>query len=128
MNLLLLSAWALSVALGQDDPLATYRWKSRVLLVFAPRADAPALAEQRRFIEKQKAGVQERDLVVLELTSGAKAETLRRQFAVKPEEFRVILMGKDGGEKLRKSAPIAPDELFGLIDSMPMRQREARRP
>lgn len=131
MNLLLLSLLTLGVtrspAPRQDDPLAAYRWKARVLLVFAPRANAPALVEQRRFAEKEKANFQDRDLVVLELTDGAKADALRRQFGVKPEEFSVILIGKDGGEKLRKPVPVAPKELFDLIDSMPMRQREARR-
>ncbi len=111
----------------QADPLAAYRWKFRVLLVFAPRADATALAEQRRFIENKKTGFQDRDLVVLELTNGAKAEALRQQFSVKPEVFAVILIGKDGGEKLRQTKPVAPGELFDLIDSMPMRQREMRR-
>lgn len=111
----------------QDDPLATYRWKSRVLLVFAPRADAPSLVAQRRSVEKEKAGFQDRALVVLELTDGAKAEALRRQFNIKPENFTVILIGKDGGEKLRKSGPVSPKELFDLIDSMPMRQQEMRR-
>lgn len=111
----------------RDDPLAAYRWKNRVLLVFAPRADAPALAEQRRLIEEEKSGFQDRDLVVLELTGGAKAEALRRQFGVKPGEFLVVLIGKDGGEKLRKPVSVPPKELFDLIDSMPMRQRERHR-
>ena len=129
MKLLLLGLLAVGVArspgatpgtvLRQDDPLAAYRWKARVLLVFAPRADAPALAEQRRFLEKEKTGLRERDLVVLELTDGAKAETLRRQFNIRPENFTAILIGKDGGEKLRKSAPVSPKEIFDLIDAMP---------
>lgn len=137
MKLLLLSLLALGVARSpraasmtappHDDPLATYRWKARVLLVFSSRPDAPAVAEQRRFLENEKTGIQDRDLVVIELTDGPKAETLRRQFNVKPEEFSVILIGKDGGEKLRKSVPVTPKELFDLIDSMPMRQRETRR-
>ncbi len=137
MKLLLLSLLAFGVARfprtasptgpRPDDPLAAYRWKNRVLLVFAPRTDAPALAEQRRFIEGEKAGFRERDLVVLELTDGTKADALRRQFNVRPDDFTVILIGKDGGGKLRKTASVTPKELFELIDSMPMRQREARR-
>ena len=37
----------------------------------------------------------------------------------------VILIGKDGGEKGRWSQLVDPDEVFALIDAMPMRQREA---
>ena len=41
--------------------------------------------------------------------------------------FAAILIGKDGGIKLRADRPVAPDQLFGLIDSMPMRANEASR-
>ena len=39
-------------------------------------------------------------------------------------EFAVILVGKDGDEKLRLDRSPRSDELFGLIDSMPMRMWE----
>ena len=35
-------------------------------------------------------------------------------------------VGKDGTEKERWSEPAPMDEVFRLIDSMPMRQREMR--
>jgi len=38
--------------------------------------------------------------------------------------FQVLLIGKDGGVKLRSSGPVSMKDLFGLIDSMPMRQQE----
>jgi len=38
--------------------------------------------------------------------------------------FQVLLIGKDGGVKLRSSEPVSMKDLFGLIDSMPMRQQE----
>ncbi|MEM7620524.1 MAG: DUF4174 domain-containing protein [Pseudomonadota bacterium] len=37
-----------------------------------------------------------------------------------------MLLGKDGGEKLRKARRVTADELFALIDAMPMRQQEMR--
>ena len=37
---------------------------------------------------------------------------------------QVLLIGKDGGVKLRSTEPVSTDELFALIDSMPMRRRE----
>jgi len=36
----------------------------------------------------------------------------------------VVLVGKDGGEKLRRGAAVDIDEIFSVIDAMPMRQRE----
>jgi hypothetical protein len=35
-------------------------------------------------------------------------------------------VGRDGGEKLRSAEPVAPEELFDLVDAMPMRRREMR--
>jgi hypothetical protein len=35
-----------------------------------------------------------------------------------------VLVGKDGTVKLKRQGPTALADIFGLIDSMPMRQRE----
>jgi hypothetical protein len=51
---------------------------------------------------------------------------LRRRFSVAPDKFAVLLIGKDGGVKLRKSEPVERREFYALIDRMPMRIQEAR--
>ncbi|NJL13025.1 MAG: DUF4174 domain-containing protein [Microscillaceae bacterium] len=38
--------------------------------------------------------------------------------------FTLLLIGKDGGEKLRSPEALPPSQLFALIDAMPMRRRE----
>ena len=38
----------------------------------------------------------------------------------------MVLIGKDGGEKLRSHEIVSPETLCRLIDSMPMRQEEMR--
>jgi hypothetical protein len=40
--------------------------------------------------------------------------------------FSLILVGKDGGIKLKRSDQVDLREVFELIDSMPMRQNEMR--
>ncbi len=50
----------------------------------------------------------------------------RRRFHVRPNDFTVILIGKDGGEKLRSHQPVSLDILRSTIDAMPMRQEEMR--
>lgn len=54
------------------------------------------------------------------------AALLRDRFSAKPGEFTIVLIGKDGGEKLRRGTDVDIAEIFSLIDSMPMRQREMR--
>ena len=41
--------------------------------------------------------------------------------------FELLLVGRDGGVKLRRDAPVAASEITALIDTMPMRQAEMRR-
>ncbi|RZK33884.1 MAG: DUF4174 domain-containing protein, partial [Hymenobacter sp.] len=41
--------------------------------------------------------------------------------------FSVVLIGKDGGVKLAQTQPLAPENLFGTVDKMPMRKQEAKR-
>jgi hypothetical protein len=53
---------------------------------------------------------------------------MRHHFKVEPAEFLVILIGKDGGEKLNSRTPVPVDQLERLIDSMPMREREQQNP
>lgn len=128
MNWLLLSLFGLLSAFQtDDDPLARYRWKHRLVLVFAPDAASPDRAEQRRLLQDRQTDADERDLVLLDvLPDSPDAATLRQRFNVKPDEFRVLLIGKDGGEKLRREKPVPPKEFFDRIDSMPMRQGEMR--
>jgi len=86
---------------------------------------------------------EDRDLLLVELltesTSRAYGQTLddararaqsvreaRSRFHVAPQDFQVILVGKDGTAKRRESNPIQPEVIFNEIDATPMRQREMR--
>lgn len=120
------AAWPVRAA---DDPLAGYRWHSRVVVALAPTRDDPALATQRRLFAALGADGRERDLVLVEAPGDTpEGAALRRRFGA-GTGFVAILVGKDGGEKLRSSAPLDRDALFPLIDAMPMRREEmTRRP
>ena len=54
----------------------------------------------------------------------AYASTLRQQFGLSSDQFAVLLLGKDGGEKFRSYRLPDLDQIFALIDGMPMRQDE----
>lgn len=119
--------------------LNDYRWKNRLLLLFAPSSDVNEFKGQKRELQSQWEGVLDRDLIIMEIflkgdsrlmndqLSQESGEQLRRQFRVEPDRFEVILIGKDGTVKLRNSGQVPVSDLFGLIDAMPMRQDEMRR-
>ena len=118
-------------------PLQRYVGKSRVLLVFAPGEDDPALTEQRRILASAAREARQRDLVVVEIVGRGRQgpamstddalQALRKRFGVSPAAFRAVLVGKDGGAKLSEAAPIEADRLFAVVDAMPMRRREMGR-
>ena len=56
---------------AMPDPLQRYIGKSRVLLVFAPGEDDPALREQRRILASAAQEARQRDLVVVEILGGS---------------------------------------------------------
>ncbi len=115
--------------------LAELRDHARPLLIFASRPDDPQLEIQVRTLNEHAAEAHERDLVPVALPynnpsptpvqfSATDAEAARRRFHVAPGDFTVILVGKDGGAKLRSAKPLSMQKLMDTIDAMPMRQDE----
>lgn len=109
----------------------------RPVLIFAPRPDDPQLEIQVRTLQEHAAEAQDRDLAVIAVPyqspspsrlqlAPTDAEAARRQFHVAPGDFTVILIGKDGGEKLRSAKPLSMNHLMETIDAMPMRQDEVK--
>ena len=134
----------LSSAFNPQQPLASLRDHSRVLLLFAPQSQDPNFQHQFSELSAHPAELSSRDLVVIPVLTEWKAtdqnfrqtvepftapdiqSSLRRRFHVDPARFTVILVGKDGGEKLRRHNPVTMDQLTTTIDAMPMRQQEVR--
>ncbi len=89
-------------------------------------SDDGRVAEQARLLAADRAGAAERDLVVVEPVALDQAD-LRRRYGVAPGRFAALLIGRDGGVKLRSGEPMSTRTLFEAIDAMPMRQAEMRR-
>ncbi len=121
----------LAVALAASATIAQMKWERRVLIVSASTAEEPALAEQRRILAAWKTHAAARDLTVVEIIgdtvrgTGDPAATLRRKYHL-PTSFTAILIGKDGGEKLRSAKPFPAAALEATIDAMPMRKAGQR--
>ena len=129
-----------------QQTLAALKDVHRVLLVFAPSDRDPRYVQQMRMLEHHDAEMQERDLVLIPVVTDVgpqiTPETLRvirgpgmsdeeqllarQRFHLAPEAFAVVLLGKDGGEKLRVTAPVSMDRLNRTIDAMPMRKDEMK--
>jgi len=146
-KLVIISAWILSClgsalpGLAQSGSSAKLNQmvpgKHRILLVFAPNSQNEFLQEQNRMLRQAHLGLTERDMLVVQVIENnvelnpplkeelPAADALRTTYKVSPEQFTVVLVGKDGSEKYRAAHAQAPAVLFQIIDAMPMRQSEA---
>jgi len=137
---------ALSLGVSQSrNTLASLRHDYRPLLVFgAPQSEQ--VVAQVKLLAEHVGELKERQVVVAPVRSGedepaawtmfpaeevvtlepGEEAAARRRFHVAEGEFVVILIGKDGGEKLRSQTPVTMERLMKVIDAMPMRQKEAR--
>ena len=118
--------------------LSQFQWKNRLLFLFAPNRSHPLFDVLQKSIATQQAEVTDRDLVIFEiLESGTSrmdtndldpqvAQSLRDKFDVNPGQFALILVGKDGSVKLNRQEQTRLEDIFALIDAMPMRMEEMR--
>ncbi len=123
---------------AQSFDLKDYVWRKRVLLVFASDAENDRLKQQLSAVKSAKTGFEDRDLVVVCVFKASgfdennkhfnveKAEALRKKYGVAANVFKVILIGKDGGAKQTATRPFDNQQLFKVIDAMPMRRDEAK--
>jgi hypothetical protein len=138
----------LSLGPGPVQPsLAALRHNYRPLLIFAGSYDRN-VQQQLQLLAQQRQEMEARQIVavpfllheekndkpwngvlpdrdMMQLTP-AESASARRRFRIDQDDFTVVLLGKDGGEKLRSDTPVTMETLTRLIDSMPMRQKEAR--
>ncbi|NGP75810.1 DUF4174 domain-containing protein [Balneolaceae bacterium YR4-1] len=141
LNATLISLLFPYMMLAQNESefqLSDYRWENRLLLVFAPSQENDDYQKQLEELNSNREGVLDRDLKIVHLFSDdasnidgqqiddKSTEDIYKKYEVTPGQYTVILIGKDGTVKLRTGNLLTNKEVFGLIDSMPMRQREMR--
>lgn len=130
-----------SFAASSDAPLAQEIGKTRPLIVIAASAADPELVKLKTSLSEpdNQRAFAERDMILFTVIDGhgqrdgrdmsvAASKALIEELRLRPGPLpRVILVGKDGGKKLERHGSIALNELFGIIDAMPMRQDEMGR-
>lgn len=116
------------LAVAQGD-LSHYQGKNRLLLVFAPGRSDPRWQKQNALLQRSTEAFRDRDLVRIDYleTDGSNGAEVRTHYGIKPGQFRVLLIGKDGHVASGGPNPTALSELTQQIDRMPMRREEMRR-
>lgn len=133
MHLILPLLILLTSSPKEEAHLKSHQWKNRVLLIWAPPASKLAAA-QNKIWESHRSGLKERDIVLAKVGNGRvywpdfeeSAAWYNEHFKLAGDAFCVILIGKDGTEKLRTFEVLDAARLFAVIDVMPMRRQEMR--
>lgn len=107
---------------GADVDIEDFKWIARPVVVFATSPADPRFAQQMELLAALPDELVKRDVVVIVDTDDETLSDLRRK--LRPRDFMMVLIGKDGGVKLRKPFPYDVRELSRSIDKMPLRQQE----
>ncbi|MFQ6547820.1 DUF4174 domain-containing protein [Aestuariibius sp. 2305UL40-4] len=105
-----------------DVNLEDFLWVARPIVVFADTPNDPRFQRQVELLVSRMEDLVERDVVVLTDTDPEAFSQLREQ--LRPRGFMLVIVGKDGGVKLRKPAPWDVREISRSIDKMPLREQE----
>ena len=135
-SLLIMVSFSTS-SFGQD--LSTHRWENRLLIILSTSKNNPKYKQQILEFEGSATKMKERKLLVYQVTPKAyrkgldehtgwsEGDALFKKYKTENSDFVVILIGLDGGIKLRETTLVTAEKLFALIDSMPMRRSELRK-
>jgi len=136
-TLAMTSLLALTPAWADDtNPLVAERWQTRPLVIVAPTADDPLLRRVESTLKETapREAFIEREMVLYRVVDGVGS---RNGEALPPAQTKamlsaldvpsdgpatLLLVGKDGGTKVREQGEVDLSGIFATIDRMPMRQ------
>jgi hypothetical protein len=119
---------ATSVTVGPlnivETDLSDFKWEKRPIVVFADSDQDPRFKEQISLLTSRLDALEARDVVILTDTDPDNLSELREK--LRPRGCMMVVIGKDGGVKLRKPFPWDVREISRVIDKMPLRREELR--
>ena len=114
-----------------SSPLDKYLWKNRVVVTFSPSKNNTERNYFLNSINRNLCEFNSRNIIHIDFIFNEKNNEIEKfessfeNLYLSTNEFRLIVIGKDGGVKKRTST-VSLEEVFSLIDTMPMRRREMR--
>ncbi|MFT5737882.1 MAG: hypothetical protein ACJAU2_000465 [Maribacter sp.] len=120
---------------GQN--IADYQWKNRLVFLVDDTIKTPVMRSQFKLFLKQADALEDREILIIQLTPKEVVVYNRAENKLSPaaayhhlsisKGFKgVLLVGKDGGVKLKRTFEVQPDVIFSLIDGMPLRKSELK--
>lgn len=105
-----------------EPNLEALRWIARPVVVFADTENDPRFRQQMELLGRDEGDLLARDVVILVDTDAGTLSDLRRE--LRPRDFTIVLIDKDGTVVQRRPAPTTVRELTHTIDRLPSRRQE----
>lgn len=123
---------------SSSQQVEKHQWKNRLVLVLTDDVKNSNIDKQLVEFRENLSGMKERKLLVYQITPDKyrlgleegkwkKSETVYRKYKSEDAQTEILLLGLDGGVKLRVSEFLSCKKLFAAIDVMPMRRQEMNR-
>lgn len=121
--LILFGPYVMNAQESAEFHLSDYKWQNRLLLIFSPSQKDLRYQKQLKALKGKEDDFEDRDMKIFHLKSSGKSfvdeqevnpsdiEKLHKKYEVTPNNFVVILIGKDGTEKLRTDSVLAVKKL-----------------
>jgi hypothetical protein len=121
---------------SQSQDLSSHQWEDRLVLILTDDTTNKIYQDQIEELYSDQQGLENRKLVIYTVLSEkfmrddmpdlgwVESEKLYSDYKSSEKTFEILLIGLDGGVKLRQSEFLSNKKLFGRIDQMPMRRRE----
>lgn len=134
---LILLCITMSMALDGQN-LDDHQWKNRVLLVITNDLESQTYTSQIEEFNNNNQEFKDRKLIIYSVLqnkyrlensgnpSWIKNSELYITYNTNASNFKIILIGLDGGIKIEQNKLLTTKELFSTIDGMPMRRSELK--
>ena len=120
----------MSIDKGYTQNLSDYQWKNRVLILSEATEEETLSNIAFKKVTNQMEACDERDMIFSFLKNNELTTPDGQKIGSKislPTEFNgYLLIGKDGGIKMKEDYPLDLEKVFDRIDGMPMRRAKMR--
>lgn len=118
--------------------LMDYQWKNRLLVILLEDLNSENYTLQIDELQSNVAAIKERKLLIILVnpkaykvglgknSSWQKSDKLYKTYHRRDTPFETLLIGLDGGIKARKKGVFKSEDVFAIIDAMPMRRAEIK--
>lgn len=118
--------------------LQKHQWENRLVLIFAENETQEVYQNQLEELISSKEGLTDRKIIIYYIlpekykigiypeSKWEKSDELFKKFSKNDSQFKVVLIGLDGGIKLQQNKLLSIEKLFSTIDKMPMRRIEIK--